>query len=43
MPPEGVPQVAADGAQILLRLQRGLGRVEALGIVHGDSEGLHQP
>ena len=35
--------MATDGAEVLLRLQRSLGRVEALGIVHGDGEGLHQP
>lgn len=32
--PEGVAKVSPDGAQVLLRLQSSLWRVEALSIIH---------
>ena len=35
--------MAADGAEVLLCLQRSFWRVETLGIVDRDGEGLHYP
>ena len=41
--PEGVAKVGPNGAEVLLRLQSSLRRVESLSIIDRDCQGLHNP